>query len=117
MFVFVCCGEGGGGLFLGLLINHYLLRNASAPWSLYILKQVGVQGNVCLNPIQIQKVHYLVRGKIMIIVYVCHTVKRTSLCSCMRVVRNFVWRGDGCGVHEVILWFLRVTKQVCVEPP
>jgi len=30
---------------------------------------------------------------------------------------NFVWRGDGCGLHEVILWFLGVTEKICVEPP
>jgi len=54
----------GGGLFLGLLMSRYLLRKVSAPWSLCVLKQVGVQGSVCLNLIQIQKVPYLVRGKI-----------------------------------------------------
>ena len=45
MCVCVCWG-GGGGLFLGLLMSHYLLRKVSVPWSLYVLKQVGVQGSV-----------------------------------------------------------------------
>lgn len=45
------------------------------------------------------------------------TLKRTSLCSCMRVVRNVVWRGGGCGLHEAMLWFLVVTEKNCVEPP
>lgn len=40
----------------------------------------------------------------------------TNLCSRMRVVRNFVWRGGGCGLHEVMLWFLGVTEQNCIEP-
>jgi len=53
----------------------------------------------------------------MLIMYVRHTVKRTSLCSCMRVVRNFVWIVDGCGLHEVILWFLGVIEQICIGPP
>lgn len=53
----------------------------------------------------------------MLIMYVCHTVKRMSLCSCVRVIRNFVWRGDCCGPHEVILWFLGVTEQICINPP
>lgn len=69
------------------------------------------------EPISNSEVHYVVRGKIMLIMYVCHTVKRMSLCSCMRVIGNFVWRGDGCGLCEVILWFLGVTEQICVEPP
>jgi len=68
-------------------MSHCLLRKVSVAWSLCILKQVDVQGSVCLNPIQIQKVHYLVRGKIMLIMCVCHTVKRTRLCSCIESLK------------------------------